>query len=70
MASVQLIKSINDKFPQVIEQVENGKTIAEALTSLGINRGAFYKIISPKQKVELQMAKTANAEFGVYWHFK
>jgi DNA-directed RNA polymerase subunit N (RpoN/RPB10) len=58
---------INDNFPKVISMIENGLNIFEALDKLGINRSTFYRGITETQKAELQMTKTANAEFGVSW---
>jgi len=58
---------INDNFPKVILMVEQGYNISVALDKLGINRSTFYRGITKQQKAELQMTKTANAEFGVSW---
>jgi len=70
MASERMIKLVNERFPKVIELVENGRTIAEALAKSGLNRGKFYEAISPAQKAELQLVKTAHAEKGVRWNSK
>lgn len=62
-----MIQRINESFPKVLELVESGYTIAKALNKLGLNRGKFYEVLSATQKAELQMVKTANAEFGNVW---
>lgn len=70
MASEQYQKLVHENFSKVIELVEEGTTICKALDKLNLNRTIFYKVITPKQKAELQMAKTANAEFGNISHYR
>lgn len=70
MASERYKKLVNDNFSKIIGLVENGTTIYKALDKLGINRTKFYEIITPSQKAELQMVKTANAEFGNISHYR
>ena len=70
MASEQYQKLVHENFSKVIGLVEEGTTICKALDKLGLNRTIFYKVITPKQKAELQMVKTANAEFGNISHYR
>jgi hypothetical protein len=41
------------QYPKVAELVKNGYAISKALSKLNIERGTFYKCITPYQKQEL-----------------
>lgn len=60
--------TFDENFCKVIAMAEEGINIYQALKSMKIDRAAFYKGLSPQQRVELQMAKTIHTQFGVGYY--
>ena len=52
---------------KVIDLIREGLTIEESIKVLGENRVNFYKELTVKEKLELNMEKTAQAKYGVVW---
>jgi len=57
-------------FVKVLSLIEQNLSITDAVKVIGWNRGDFYKAISEKQKLELQMVSTANTLYGIGSQFK
>ena len=56
--------NINEIFEKVKKLVQEGTTISKALILLNTNNATFYKNITPEQKSELKITKTANTKFN------
>jgi len=52
-------------YSKVIAMVEEGCNIYEALITLKVDRVLFYKNMTKQQRLELQMVKTLNTQYGV-----
>ena len=55
--------TFDEVYIKVLSMVNEGLNISDALKTLKYDRGIFYQKISKAQKAELQIAKTAQAEY-------
>lgn len=53
-------------FNDVLKLVKSGHNIENAVHYLKMDRGTFYRRITQKQKLELQLYKTANAKYSSF----
>ena len=61
-------KGVQDSFAYILKMVQEKWTISEAVELANVSRKAFYKFITPQQKEELRLARTAFTEVGAKWH--
>jgi transcriptional regulator of acetoin/glycerol metabolism len=59
------LNSVSGSYSSILELVEEGWNISDAIAEFGISRSTFYRKITDKQKAEIYAAKKLHTQYGV-----